>query len=30
VTMAGDWDVTVMAMRGGTEMGNKKVTLTAK
>ena len=30
VMMAGNWDVTVMAMRGGTEIGNQKVTLTAK
>lgn len=30
VTMAGDWDVTVTVMRGGQEIGSKKVTLTAK
>jgi len=30
VTMAGKWDVTVMVMRGGQEIGSKKVTLTAK
>ena len=30
VTMAGNWDVTVMVMRGGQEIGSKKVTLTAK
>ena len=30
VTMAGNWDVTVMVMRGGQQIGNKKVTLTAK
>jgi nitrogen fixation protein FixH len=30
VMMAGDWDVTVMAMRGGQELGSKKLTLTAK
>ena len=30
VSMAGNWDVTVMVMRGGQEIGSKKVTLTAK
>lgn len=30
VTMAGNWDVTVMVMRGGQEIGSKKMTLTAK
>jgi nitrogen fixation protein FixH len=30
VTMAGSWDVTVMAMRGGQELGSQKMTLTAK
>lgn len=30
VSMAGNWDVTVMVMRGGQEIGRKKVTLTAK
>ena len=30
VTMAGNWDVTVMVMRGGQQIGSKKVTLTAK
>lgn len=30
VTMAGDWDVTVMVTRGGQEIGSKKMTLTAK
>jgi hypothetical protein len=30
VTMAGNWDVTVTVMRGGQEIGSKKVTVTAK
>ena len=30
VTMAGQWEVTVMVMRGGQEIGSKKMTLTAK
>ncbi len=30
VMMAGDWDVTVMAMRNGQELASKKVTVTAK
>jgi len=30
VTMAGAWDVTVMVMRGGQEVGSPKMTLTAK
>jgi hypothetical protein len=30
VMMAGNWDVTVMAMRNGQELGSKKVTVTAK
>lgn len=30
VMMAGNWDVTVMAMRGGQEIGSEKMTLTAK
>ena len=30
VTMAGNWDVTVMVRRGGQEIGSRKVTLTAK
>lgn len=30
VTMAGNWDVTVMVMRGGQEIGSMKMTLTAK
>jgi nitrogen fixation protein FixH len=30
VMMAGSWDVTVMAMRGGQELGSQKVTVTAK
>lgn len=30
VTMAGNWDVTVMAMRGGQEIGSRKITVTAK
>ena len=30
VMMAGSWDVTVMVMRGGQELGSRKVTLTAK
>ncbi|MGH9258060.1 MAG: FixH family protein [Vicinamibacterales bacterium] len=30
VMMAGSWDVTVMVMRGGQEIGSQKVTLTAK
>jgi hypothetical protein len=30
VMMAGSWDVTVMAMRGGQELGTKKLTVTAK
>jgi nitrogen fixation protein FixH len=30
VMMAGNWDVTVMAMRDGQEIGNKKMTVTAK
>jgi uncharacterized GH25 family protein len=30
VMMAGTWDVTVMVMRGGQEIGSKKVTVTAK
>ena len=28
--MAGNWDVTVMAMRAGQDLGTKKLTLTAK
>jgi len=30
VPMAGDWEVTVMAMRNGQELASKKVTVTAK
>ncbi len=30
VMMAGNWDVTVMAMRGGQEIGSRKMTLAAK
>jgi uncharacterized GH25 family protein len=30
VMMAGNWDVTVMAMRNGQELATKKVTVTAK
>lgn len=30
VMMAGNWDVTVMAMRGGQEIGSRKITVTAK
>jgi uncharacterized GH25 family protein len=30
VMMAGNWDVTVMAMRNGQEIGSRKVTVTAK
>jgi hypothetical protein len=30
VMMAGNWDATVMVMRGGQEIGNKKLTVTAK
>jgi hypothetical protein len=30
VSMAGNWDVTVTVMRGGEEIGSKKMTLTAK
>lgn len=30
VSMAGNWDVTVMAMRGGREIGSKKIVVTAK
>src|SRR5213593_4530059 len=30
VMMAGNWDVTVMAMRAGQELGTKKLTVTAK
>ena len=30
VSMAGNWDVTVMVMRGGQEIGSKKMTLIAK
>lgn len=30
VMMAGNWDVTVMAMRNGQELASKKVTVTAK
>ena len=30
VMMAGNWEVTVMAMRNGQELGSKKVTLSAK
>lgn len=30
VSMAGNWDVTVMVMRGGQEIGSKTMTLTAK
>jgi len=30
VMMAGSWDVTVMAMRGGQEIGSRKLTVTAK
>ncbi|MGE4054629.1 MAG: FixH family protein [Vicinamibacterales bacterium] len=30
VTMAGTWDVTVMVMRGGQDIGSRKMTLTAK
>jgi len=30
VTMAGNWDVTVMAMRGGQEIGSRKIAVTAK
>jgi hypothetical protein len=30
VMMAGSWDVTVMAMRGGQEIGSRKLSVTAK
>lgn len=30
VMMAGNWDVTIMAMRGGQEIGTKKLSVTAK
>ena len=30
VMMAGGWDVTVMVMRGGQEIGTRKFTITAK
>ena len=30
VMMAGNWDVTVMAMRSGQEIGSRKITVTAK
>jgi hypothetical protein len=30
VMMAGDWDVTVTAMRGGQELASRKVTVTAQ
>ena len=30
VTMAGTWDVTVVAARGGQEIGRRKITVTAK
>ena len=30
VTMAGSWDVTVMAMKNGQEIGSRKLTVTAK
>jgi nitrogen fixation protein FixH len=30
VAMTGNWDVTVMAMRGGQELATKKLTVTAK
>ena len=30
VMMAGNWDVTVMAMRNGQELASKKVTVSAK
>jgi uncharacterized GH25 family protein len=30
VMMAGNWDVTVMATRGGQEIGSRKITVTAK
>ncbi len=30
VMMAGKWDVTVMAMRGGQELATKKLTVTAQ
>ena len=30
ITMAGHWDLTVMIMRGGQQIGSKKGTLTAK
>ena len=30
VMMAGNWDVTVMAMKNGQEIGSKKLTVTAK
>jgi len=30
VMMAGNWDVTVIAMRAGQELGTKKLTVTAK
>jgi nitrogen fixation protein FixH len=30
VMMAGDWDVTVSAMRGGQEIGSRKIAVTAK
>ena len=30
VMMAGNWDTTVMVMRGGQEVGSKKLTVTAK
>jgi hypothetical protein len=30
VMMAGEWDATVMVMRGGQELGSQKLTVTAK
>ena len=30
VMMAGNWDVTVMAMKNGQEIGSRKLTVTAK
>jgi hypothetical protein len=30
VMMAGEWDVTVLAMRGGQEIGSRKISVTAK
>jgi hypothetical protein len=30
VMMAGDWETTVMVMRGGQELGSRKLTVTAK